>query len=96
MDTVGCTAGCTAGLQTEAKRNTLTTNVAGEKRKREPVSHNVSVRFREAEAKFLEQLAFTDDLSIGAWIRKLVLKTLVRRGLQTPINGAEVPETQDE
>ena len=58
------------------------------KQKREPVSHNVSVRFREGEVKLVEQLAFTDDMSMGAWIRKNILRVLTKRGLQIPVNGA--------
>jgi hypothetical protein len=61
------------------------------KHKREPVSHNVSVRFREAEVKLLEELAYEDDLSMGAWIRKNILKTFAKRGKVIPTNGAPEP-----
>ena len=49
-------------------------------KKREPVSHNVSARFRPAEVAVIEALAYEDDLSMGAWIRKQILKSLARRG----------------
>lgn len=66
------------------------------KRKREPVSHNVSVRFREAEVKLVEQLAFADDMSMGAFIRKHMLKILKKNGLQVSTNGVGANETHDE
>jgi hypothetical protein len=57
------------------------------KQKREPVSHNVSVRFREAEVKAVEEVAFKDDMSMGAWIRKNTLKTLKKLGMDFSTNG---------
>lgn len=54
------------------------------KQKREPVSHNVSVRFREAEVKLVEEVAYEDDLSMGSWIRKNILKLLAKRGKVVP------------
>ena len=57
------------------------------KQKREPVSHNVSVRFREAEVRLVEEVAFEDDMSMGAWIRKDILKSLKKRGRVVPTNG---------
>lgn len=64
------------------------------KQKREPISHNVSVRFREAEVKLVEQLSFEDDMSMGAWVRKIVLKTLIKRGKTIPTNGT-IEETSE-
>jgi hypothetical protein len=60
------------------------------KRKREPVSHTISVRFREAEAEVVERFALEDDMSVGAWIRKNVLRVLSIRGVTfDTMNGAQ-------
>ena len=58
------------------------------KQKREPVSHNVSVRFRENEVKIVEELAFEDDMSMGAWIRRNILKIFPKRGKVVLASGA--------
>jgi hypothetical protein len=65
------------------------------KQKREPVSHNVSVRFREAEVKIVEELAFEDDMSMGAWIRRHILKIFPKRGKVVPTNGTVTEEKSE-
>jgi hypothetical protein len=59
------------------------------RRKRDPVNHNVSVRFREAEFKVVEEIALSEDVSMGGWIRKQVLRALAKKGKTVPVtNGA--------
>jgi hypothetical protein len=54
------------------------------KLRREPIQHTVSVRFRREEAEAITRLSFEDDLTVSAWVRKLVLRSLTRRGPVSP------------
>jgi hypothetical protein len=44
--------------------------------KREPLSHQILVRFRGSDEPLLRQLAFAQDVSMTALVRQLVLKSL--------------------
>jgi hypothetical protein len=53
--------------------------------RREPLSHQLAVRFRADEIEALRRFSVEEDLTVSAWIRRIVLRTL----RQSPPNGSQ-------